>query len=145
MGKQTVSLNDAIDYALNDVIYLLALKDVILAKLYAKKLFEPFLLKNLQIQNKDYTRNPEDKYRKINGYNRLRDDKKAVFRKVFDIREKYAKLYNMPPHNVIHKTDLINIVKDPKFIDQYAIYKKDSAWHLIQDILHELRIAIKAV
>jgi len=135
---------EAIDYALNDVIHLLALKDVILAKLYAKKLFEPFILKNLQIQNKDYTRNPEDKYRKINGYSSLRDDKRTIFRKVFDIREKYAKLCNMPPHNVIHKADLINIVKDPKFVDHMRFTKRFSA-ALIQDILHELRIAIKAV
>jgi ribonuclease D len=135
---------EAIDYALNDVLHLLALKDVILAKLYAKKLFEPFFLKNLQIQNKDYTRNPEDKYRKINGYSSLRDDKRTIFRKVFDIREKYAKLCNMPPHNVIHKADLINIVKDPKFVDHMRFTKRFSM-ALIQDILHELRIAIKAI
>lgn len=58
--KRPVS-EQAIDYAINDVIHLLALKDIILAKLFAKKLLEPFLLKNLQIQNKDYTRS-----RKIN-------------------------------------------------------------------------------
>src|SRR4030065_1818862 len=132
----------AIDYALNDVIHLLALKDVILAKLYAKKLFEPFLLKNLQIQNKDYTRNPEDKYRKINGYSRLQKDEKSVFRRVFDIRDKYAELYNIPPHNVIHKADLIVIVKDAKYIDKIRFTKRISM-NLIQDILHELRIAIK--
>ena len=132
----------AIDYALNDVIHLLALKDVILAKLYAKKMFEPFLLKNLQIQNKDYTRNPEDKYRKINGYNRLRDDKKAIFRKVFDIREKYAKLRNMPPHNVIHKADLINIVKDPEFIDHMR-FAKSFSMDLAQDMMQELRTAVE--
>ena len=109
-----------------------------------KKLFEPFLLKNLQIQNKDYTRNPEDKYRKINGYSRLQNDKKAVFRRVFDIREKYAKLYDMTPHNVIHKADLIKIVKDAKDIDEIRFTKRVSM-DLIQDILHELRIAIKAV
>ncbi|RJQ17383.1 MAG: hypothetical protein C4560_08880 [Nitrospiraceae bacterium] len=134
----------AIDYALNDVIHLLALKDVILAKLYAKKLFEPFLLKNLQIQNKDYKRNPENKYRKIDGYSRLRDDNKAVFRKIFDIREKYAQLCNMPPHNVIHKDYLINIVKDPKSIDKIRFTKRFSA-DLVQDILHELRTAVEAV
>ena len=76
---------NVIDYALNDVIYLPALKDVILAKLYTKKLLEPFLLKNLQIQNKDYTSGPEDKYRKISGYSRLRDDKKTVFRSHFKL------------------------------------------------------------
>lgn len=135
---------EAIDYALNDVVHLLALKDIILAKLFAKKLLEPFLLKNLQIQNKNYTRNPEDKYRKINGYSRLRDDEKSAFRKVFDIRDKYAELCNIPPHNVIHKTDLIDIVKDAKYIDEIRFSKRISM-DLIQDILHELRIAIKAV
>jgi len=142
-GKRPVS-DDAIDYAIKDVIYLLALKDVILAKLYAKKLLEPFLLKNLQIQNKDYTRDPEDKYRKINGYSRLQNGRKAVFRKVFDIREKYAKLFNMAPHNVIQKADLINIVEDPAFIGQIRFTKRISV-SLIQDILHELRTATKAI
>jgi len=134
----------AIDYAINDVIHLLILKDIILAKLYVKKLFEPFFLKNLQVQNKDYTRDPEDNYRKINGYSRLRKDKKAVFRKIFDIREKYAKQFNMSPHNVIQKSYLINIVKDPKFIDKIQFSKRVST-DSIQDILRELRMAFKAV
>lgn len=133
----------AVDYALNDVIHLLVLKDVILAKLYAKKLFEPFLLKNLQVQNKDYTRDPKDKYRKIPGYSRLRNDKKTVFRKVFDIREKHAKLYNMTPHSVIRKADLINIVEDPAFINRIRFTKRISA-DSIKDILKELRTATKA-
>jgi ribonuclease D len=131
----------AIDYALNDVIHLFTLKDIILAKLYAKKLFEPFLLKNVQIQNKDYTRDREDKYRKINGYSRLRDDKKILFRRVFDIREKYAKLHNMPPHNMIHKDDLINIVKDPEYIDQIRFTKKVGV-DVTQEIVHELKVAM---
>jgi ribonuclease D len=115
-----------------------------LAKLYAKKLLEPFLLKNFQVQNKDYTRNPEDKYRKINGYSRLSGSKKAVFRRVFDIREKYAKRCNMPPHNVIHKADLINIVKDPKSIDKLRFTKRLRI-DLIQGILHELKKAVEEV
>lgn len=134
---------DAIEYALNDVIYLLTLKDVILAKLYAKKLFEPFFLKNVQIQNKDYTRNPEDKYRKIKGYDRLKDDKKAVFRNVFDIREKYAKLHNMPPHNVINKNDLLKILNSTTYIDTICFTRRFSI-QLVQDILRELKMAVKA-
>ena len=134
----------AIEYALNDVVHLLALKDIILAKLFAKKLLEPFLLKNLQIQNKNYTRNPEDKYRKINGYSRLQNKEKAVFRRVFDIRDKYAELYNMTPHKVIHKADLIKILQDVKYIDKIRFSKRISM-DLIQDILHELRMAMKAV
>jgi ribonuclease D len=141
--KRPVS-EQAIDYALNDVIHLLILKDIILAKLYVKKLFEPFFLKNLQIQNKDYTRDPEDKYRKISGYSRLQSDKKPVFRRVFDIREKYAKQFNIPPHNVIHKSDLISIVKDPEFINSIRFSKRISI-NLIQEIVNKLRIAVKTV
>ncbi len=134
----------AISYALSDVIYLLALKDVILAKLYAKKLFEPFFLKNLQVQNKDYTRNPEDKYRKISGFSRLRDDEKSVFRKVFDIREKYAQKCDIPPHNIIRKNDLIEIVKDSKFVDEIHFSKRVNP-DLIQKLLHDVKKAVKAI
>ena len=132
----------AIEYALNDVIHLLTLKDIILAKLYVKKLFEPFFLKNLQIQNKNYSRDPEDKYRKISGYSRLQDNDKTLFRRVYYIRDKYAELYDMPPHNVIHKADLINIVKDPKYINNIRFSKRVSK-DLIQNILRELRVATK--
>lgn len=132
---------EALDYAINDVTHLHALKDIILAKLFAKKLFELFLLKNLQVQGKDYTRAPEDKYRKISGYSRLQDDKKAVFRKVFNIREKYAKRYNMPAHNVIQKSDLINIVKDPKFINEIKFTKRFSP-DLVKGIQHDLKTAV---
>jgi len=135
---------EAVDYAINDVIHLLILKDIILAKLYVKKLFEPYFLKNLQIQNKDYTRDPEDKYRKISGYSRLERDKKPVFRKVFDIREKYAKRFNMPPHNVIPKTDVIKIVKDPDFIDRIRFTKRIRI-ELVQKILNELRMTVNTV
>ena len=141
--KRPIS-DQAIDYALNDVLHLLILKDIILAKLYVKKLFEPFFLKNLQIQNKDYTRDPEDNYRKINGYSRLRNDKKVVFRKIFDIRDKYAKQFNMSPHSVIQKPYLINIVEDPKFIDKIQFSKRVSSAS-IRDILQELRMAVKVV
>ena len=133
---------EAIDYAINDVAHLLALKDIILAKLFAKKLFELFLLKNLQVQGKDYTRAPEDKYRKISGYSRLKDDKKTVFRKIFDIREKYAKRYNMPPHNVIQKSDLIYIVKEPKFINDMKFTKRFGS-DLVKGIKHDLKTAVR--
>ncbi len=134
----------AISYALNDVIYLLALKDVILAKIYAKKLLETFMLKNLQVQNKDYTRNPEDKYRKISGFSSLRDDEKTIFRKVFDIREKYAQKCDMPPHNIIRKTDLINIVRDTGFVNEIHFSKRINS-DVIQNLQRELRKVVKPV
>ena len=87
-------------------------------------IMEIFLLKNLQVQNKDYTRNPEDKYRKISGYSRLQAADKTIFQKVFDIREKYAEQYDLPPHSVIRKTDLLSIVKISGYIDKIHFSKK---------------------
>ena len=125
-------------------MYLLTLKDVILAKMYAKKLLETFLLKNLQIQNKDYTRNPEDKYRKISGYSRLQPEDKIVFQKVFDIREKYAEQCDLPPHNVIRKTDLIDIVKKAGYIDMIR-FSKNLDMNFVKDIVRELKAATKKI
>jgi hypothetical protein len=48
----------------------------------------------------------------------------------------------MPPHNVIHKGDLINIVKDSKFVDNIRFSKRFSSG-LIQGILRELKTAVK--
>lgn len=133
---------DALQYAMDDVLHLLILKDLIMAKLYARKLLEPFLLKNLQIQTKNYTRDPEDKYRKMPGYSRLDEEKKDTFRKVFDVREKFAKLHNVPPHNLIHKGDVINIVDDPLYIDQIRFTRKLRG-EMVQAIISELKSAVK--
>jgi len=141
--KRPIS-EQALEYAVNDVMYLLTLKDVILAKMYAKKLLETFLLKNLQIQNKDYTRNPEDKYRKISGYGRLQAADRIVFQKVFDIREKYAEQCDLPPHNVIRKTDLIDIVNKSGYIDKMR-FPKNLSMDIIQGIVRELKTATKKI
>jgi ribonuclease D len=129
---------DAIDYALNDVIHLFALKDIILAKLYVKKLFEPFFLRNLQVQNRDYTRDPEDRYKKINGFSRLNEKERANFRKVFDIREKYAEKYDVPAHYVIPKNDLIGIVLDPRTINKIR-FSRRFAKEVTLKMLEELK------
>jgi ribonuclease D len=129
---------EAVDYALNDVIHLFALKDIILAKLYAKKLFEPFFLSNLQVQTRDYTRDPEDSYRKISGFGRLDRGEKSRFKKVFDIREKHAAKYDIPAHYVIPKNDLINIVLDPRVIDKIRFSRKISRG-AVEGIVKELK------
>jgi ribonuclease D len=129
---------EAIDYALNDVIYLFKLKDALFNKLYARNLLDMFVLKNLQVQNKDYTRNPRDRYLKMKGYHALTSDEKSIFRKIFDIREKYAKMSNMPAYNVIRREDLLEIAKDKSYIDEIRFPNRLGA-DVIQQILTELK------
>jgi len=128
---------EAIAYALNDVIYLYRLKDAIFKKLCARKLLDLYILKNLQVQQKDYTRDPQDRYRRLKGYSSLSNVEKRTFRRVFDIRERYAKRINMPSHNVISRTDLISIAKDARSINEIRFPRRFTAG-LIQEIVREL-------
>lgn len=132
---------EALDYALNDVAHLFRLKDAILEKLCMSKLFDRFMLRNLQIQNKDYLRNPEDKYRKMGGYASLSQEQRTAFRRVFDIRDRYAKRLNIPPDYVIKKRDLVGMVKDPGTIDRIRLPERFGA--SIQDIRNELSAVIR--
>ena len=129
---------EAIDYALDDVIYLFELKDKLMNRLYAGNLLDLFILKNLQVQNKDYSRNHADKYLRVKGYHKLAGEEKSVFRKIFNVREKYARLCNLPANYVISREDLLNIAKDIKYIDEIKFPKRFSS-DLIQRILAELK------
>ena len=127
----------AIDYALSDVVHLLKLKDAILKKLCSRKLLELFFLKNLEVNDKDYVRIPGDKYRKVKGYHDLSAGEKGVFRKLYDVREKFAKQYNMPPHNIASGTALINTARDARCINEVRFPKRFSREMILQ-IVQEL-------
>jgi len=133
---------EAIDYALNDVIYLLKLKDNLLKKLNDRQLMDKYILSNLKVQNKDYTRNPEEKYTHINGYQKLHEHEKLIALEIGQIIEKYARLYNIPSHWVINKNSIVDIVKDPDCLDKIHLPNKFSG-DSTQSILNELRLATK--
>ncbi|MGD1118455.1 MAG: hypothetical protein ABR886_03105 [Dehalococcoidales bacterium] len=131
---------EAIAYALNDVIYLFKLKDALFSKLFARNLLDVFILKNLQVQNKDYTRNPADRYLRMKGYHALTAGEKSVFRKLFDVREKYAKMANMPSYNVIRREDLLEIARGLKQIDEIRFSTR-----LNPDFIQRMVIELKSV
>jgi ribonuclease D len=107
----------ALEYAVNDVTYLFKLKDILLKKLCDANLMDIYILRNLQIQNKDYAIDPRERYKKTKGYYALSLDAKRIFKLLYDVREKYAKLANMPSYNVIRNEDLIDIAKGSKTIN----------------------------
>lgn len=128
----------ALDYALNDVRYLFRLKDLMLTRLYQAGLLETYILKNLQVQNKDYARDPNDRYRKVKGFYGLQTAEKAIFRLAYDVRDAHAQRLNMPPHNVISGNDLINLARDAARIETIRFPRRFSP-ELIRDIKRELR------
>lgn len=120
------------------MIYLFRLKDTLFKRLYTANLLEMFILKNLQVQNKDYAIDPRDRYKRTKGYHYLIPDEKNVFRKIYDVREKYAQMCNMPASNVIRNEDLIDIAKGLKNINEIRFSDRLSS-DLIQRIMAELK------
>jgi ribonuclease D len=134
---------DALEYAVNDVTYLFRLKDALLKKLYEGNLLDMFILRNVQVQNKDYYRDPDDKYRRVKGFYSLSDAERETFKKLFNIREKYAKQSNLPSFNVINSNDLLNLARDSGYIDKIRFpYRFQGT--LIQSIREELRNILRA-
>jgi len=131
---------EAVEYALSDVLYLIKLKDILLKKLCDRQLMERYILDNLKIQNRDYTRNPEDKYHRINGYRYLHEYEKLMAREITDIIDKYAREYNIPAHWLINRNDIPGIIKDPTYIDKIRLPDRFSA-ESRQNILIELKTA----
>jgi ribonuclease D len=131
---------EAIEYALGDVTYLFKLKEALLKKLFENQLMDSYILNNLKIQNKDYTRNPEDKYTRVNGYGELQDDEKIIVRDIGKIIEKYACEYNIPSHWIIKKNDVIEIVKDPDYLKRIQFPNRFSKGSML-NILDELKSA----
>jgi ribonuclease D len=132
----------AIEYALNDVTYLLRLKDVMMRKLVERGQLELFFLKNLQVQTRDYTKDPRDRYRKVKGYHGLSGEERRVFRRVFDVREKYAKQCNMPSHNVVGRTDLLEIARNPGHIKELRFPRRFKV-ELVERIVEDLEEAAR--
>jgi ribonuclease D len=133
---------EALEYALSDVTYLLKLKDVLLKKLNEKGLMESFIFHNLKVQNKDYARNPDEKYTRLNGYQKLKEHEKRMALEVGKIIEKYACQYNIPVYWVINKNDILEIVKDPDYLNGMRFpgrFSQDAR----QSLLSELRIAAR--
>lgn len=111
----------ALEYACNDVSYLFQLKDILMKKICEAGLIEIYILKNLQMQNKDYAIDPRERYKKTKGYHALPPEAKKLFKQLYDVREKYAKAANMPSYHVVRNEDLIDIARGAKTIGEIKL------------------------
>lgn len=113
--------SEAVEYAMNDVIYLFELKQILLQKLMTKNLLDEYILRNLQIQTNNRKKSKLKKYEKAKGYTKLDLKQKELFKQIFIIREEYAKRINRPPNFVFSNVNLLVLAKseviDVKFIE----------------------------
>ena len=112
----------AIEYALNDVRFLFALKDRLFAKLSSHGLLDTYILHNLMLQDGGGHRNKKEKYEKAKGYNRLRKPQQNLFRALFTTRDAFARRTNKPPNYVFSNVKLLELCKkdnqNTTFIEQ---------------------------
>jgi ribonuclease D len=133
---------EALEYALNDVKYLLKLKDIIIKKIYSRQLLDLFILRNIRVQNRDYFVDPKDYYQRVKGYKNLDNECKPRFQQLHVVREKYAKLVNMPSANIIPNNLLLNIATNSQTLEDITFPQKLRE-DLKNRMLQELRQVIE--
>jgi ribonuclease D len=103
--------SEAVLYALDDVLYLHALKDALLKRIYDEGHLEEFLRQNLIVQNRNYLREPGQRHKKMKGYRYLNRTEQERLKRIFDLRDSRARELNWPPHRVIPNQELIELAR----------------------------------
>ncbi len=116
---------EAIQYALNDVRYLLPLKDKLFKKLEARGLLAAFQLRNARVQDRNYVR-PAGQHADFGGYRGLPRRQQLLAAAVYAIVDRYAARNNIPAFWIIGKHEIVDLVRSPRELDQFKLPRKMS-------------------
>ncbi|MCL2233793.1 MAG: HRDC domain-containing protein, partial [Treponema sp.] len=130
---------DALFYALNDVGHLLKLNERLMKEIRAKDKYDD-LIYTLVTRNYNPAKNRTPGIFKKNEYKRLNNNQKALFKEVYEIRESYAKEYNLPPFQVFDNNNLFDLATGKKMLETIKISVK-----LSKKSQHEMREKINSV
>ncbi len=133
---------EAIEYAIDDVFHIPALKNELLERMYAAEQLEEFYHRNLIVQNRDYKRTPGQRHTKMKGFRYLKNQEKELLRRLFNLRDSHARRLDLPPHNVIANPDLMDLSRrriGPEKIECARRIKERDRQRIIQDVERELR------
>ena len=106
---------EKLEYAANDVLYLLQIRDALVARLktlsrlpWAREEFER--LENIR----DVPRDPELSFLSIKGSHELDERELAVLRSIFQFREREAERLDLPPFKVIPNPVIVELASNPR-------------------------------
>jgi ribonuclease D len=131
----------AIEYAIKDVLYLFDLKDKLIPELIKRGLLEQFILKNLQVQNRPHVYRKTPKLFESGKFKSLGKEKQRVYKKLFAIREQYAKSINLPPNSVF-PNDLLYELTESQISAGGIAFGKRVPERIKQKIIHEIGKAV---
>jgi ribonuclease D len=104
---------DLLEYAVNDVIYLLEINERYEKELKEKNLYNIYLETSLKISKKNFIVNQLQLYKeKFPGYRRLSSEKKILGRTVWIFRELIGEYLNCPAGYIFSKKSMNNIISE---------------------------------
>jgi len=109
---------EALNYALEDVLYLFELKDALLADIWHGNLMEEYILHNANVQNKSFKRAHNGGMRRIKGVSSLCKEERERFKQFFELRDSIARKIDRPPNYVLDNASLIKLSKGNITVDE---------------------------
>ena len=103
---------EMLDYASGDTIYLIRLRDVLVKELQEKGRLS-WLEEDLLLLEKKEWIYEEGKFNTVKGYSHLEPKEKAIFKRLYNLRDELAKKVDRPIHFVINNKMLIGYTADP--------------------------------
>lgn len=100
----------AIEYAVQDVRHLYALKDALLERLSDAGKLEEYILENTKRQDRDPDVNRKPGLFRSGRHKRLSANEKRELQRIYDIRERHAQELDLPPNTVLANNDLFALV-----------------------------------
>jgi ribonuclease D len=120
--------NEALEYALSDVEYLFDLYNELLKQIKEKDKYSELIHTTVRNRNEFDSKSIPTVFKSYE-YKELKSIEKDLFKKIYDLRDKYAKELNFPPNVVIakefmfkiasKKIDIANIMFDKKVSEKY--------------------------
>lgn len=112
-----------LSYAVKDTTYLIRLRDILTKELKSLDRYE-WLTEELElIENARYEKKPYT-FKDFKGYSHFTDTQRSILKSLFSLREKYAKLVNMPIHFIIPNKKITELlINTPKTLSQWKSLK----------------------
>lgn len=103
---------EQLEYACNDVLYLIPLRNILLEKMTAERVLKNFK-HSCRRMEKEVFKEKKDNYTRVANYNLLSKHERIFLKYYYNAREETAKKLNYPPFWVLGKDDLSRLAKKP--------------------------------
>jgi len=108
---------DLLEYAVNDVLYLLDINDKMENELKEKDLYDNYIQASERVSEKNFIVDQHHQYKeKFPGYKRLSKEKKNLAKTIWIFRELLGEFFNCPSGYVFSKKSMNDIISENDYI-----------------------------